>query len=173
MDVSWGELFTPEKPFLEIFLRGSATYLGLFAILRVILKREAATLGMTDLLVVVLIADAAQNAMADNYKSITDGLLLVGVIVSWSYVLNVLGQRFPFFQRMIKPPKLLLVQDGKMVKKNMRKEFITEDELMAEIRTSGIHSLEDVACAHMESTGRISVIGRNQGQGKQKDKKRI
>ena len=60
----------------------------MFALLRFVLKREAGTLAITDLLVVVLIADAAQNAMADDYRSVPDGLLLVATIVFWSYALD-------------------------------------------------------------------------------------
>jgi uncharacterized membrane protein YcaP (DUF421 family) len=160
LEVHWKELFELETSFWEIFIRGTVVYIGLFSILRIVLKRESATLGMTDLLVVVLLADAAQNAMAGEYRSITDGLLLVMVIVGWSYFLNFLGHEFPVFQRIIKPPKLLLVKDGIMIRRNMRKEFITEDELMAEVRTSGLKDIEEVEEAYMESNGRISVIAR-------------
>jgi len=160
--VDYQKLFMLETPWLEIVIRGSVTYLSLFIILRVILKREAPTLGMTDLLVVVLLADAAQNAMSGQYQSITDGILLVTTIIAWSYVLNYLGHRFPFFQRLIKPPKLLLIKNGKMIRHNMRKEFITEDELMSEIRINGVKEIEEVEEAYMESTGRISVIARSE-----------
>jgi uncharacterized membrane protein YcaP (DUF421 family) len=166
-------MFYPEKPVLEIFIRGSAVYLGLFTILRVILKRESATLGMTDLLVVVLLADAAQNALSSDYRSITDGFILVITIVGWSYILNFLGHRFPFFQRLIKPPKLLLVKDGRMLKKNMRKEFITEDELMSEIRISGVSTLEEVKEAYMEPTGKVSVISNNSVSTSKSDQKKL
>lgn len=83
--IDWNEMFSLGTPLLEIFIRGSAVYLLLFLILRIVLKRESATLGVTDLLVVVLLADAAQNAMADDYNSITDGILLVMVIIFWSH----------------------------------------------------------------------------------------
>ena len=46
--------------------------------------RAPAAISITDLLVLVLIADAAQNALAGEYKSITDGLLLVGTIIGWA-----------------------------------------------------------------------------------------
>ncbi|HZR83878.1 MAG TPA: hypothetical protein VFD92_22475 [Candidatus Binatia bacterium] len=69
----WSALFGLEKSPLEIVVRGSLTYLGLFAILRVVLRRHSGAVGFADLLVVVLIADAAQNAMAGEYRSISDG----------------------------------------------------------------------------------------------------
>nr|MBP7571903.1 DUF421 domain-containing protein [Acidobacteriota bacterium] len=75
MGVDWGRVFAFDTPWLEIVVRGTAIYLGLFLLLRLVLKRQAGTVGITDLLVIVLIADAAQNAMADDYRSVPDGLL--------------------------------------------------------------------------------------------------
>lgn len=158
LSVDWGKLFTPEVPLLEIFLRGTLTYLGLFLLLRVILKREAGTIGISDLLVVVLIADAAQNSMAGDYQSITDGLLLVGTIIFWSYILNWLGYRFPVLEPLVHPPALLLVRDGQMLWQNMRKEFITEEELRSMLRAQGVEDIQEVRKAYMEGDGRISVI---------------
>jgi hypothetical protein len=60
----------------------------------VTLKREAGGVGITDMLVIVLLADAAQNAMAGEYKSISDGLVLVSTIIFWSYALDWLGYRY-------------------------------------------------------------------------------
>lgn len=170
--IDWSEMFSLGTPLLEIFIRGTAVYLLLFLILRVVLKRESATLGVTDLLVVVLLADAAQNAMADDYNSITDGILLVMVIIFWSHFLDFLGYKFPFFQRLIKPQKLLLVKNGKMYKKNMRKELITIDELMAEVRLNGVKTLDEVDEAYMESSGEISVISKINKSGVQNSSKR-
>ena len=90
--LDWSTIFLPTLPIAEIFLRGTVIYLLLFGILRV-LRREAGAIGVGDLLVVVLVADAAQNAMASDYKSITEGVLLVGTIVGWDYFLNWLGYR--------------------------------------------------------------------------------
>src|SRR4051794_24523835 len=94
--IDWSRMLTFETPLLEIFLRGTLTYLALFALLRLVLKRQqGGMMGVTDLLVIVLIADAAQNAMADDYTSVPDGVLLVVTIVGWSYALDWLGYRFP------------------------------------------------------------------------------
>jgi uncharacterized membrane protein YcaP (DUF421 family) len=84
--INWYDLFTPTHT-LEIILRGSVTYLSIFLLMRFGLKRESGSIGTADLLMVVMIADAAQNAMAGEYKSITDGLILVGTILFWNHSL--------------------------------------------------------------------------------------
>ncbi|MBB6096621.1 uncharacterized membrane protein YcaP (DUF421 family) [Deinobacterium chartae] len=160
MDVDWAKVLLPSTPLLEIIVRGSVTYLALFVLLRMVLKRESTDLSVTDLLVVVLIADAAQNGMAGGAKSVTDSVVLVAVILFWSYLLDWLGYHFPRFQRWVRPPPLPLVRDGRMLLRNMRRELITEDELMSQLRQQGIESLEAVRLACMEGDGRISVITR-------------
>ena len=74
--IDWHAMFVPTVSLLEIVLRGSAVYLSIVALMR-LFRREAGTLSTTDLIVVVLVADAAQNAMAADYHSITEGLVLV------------------------------------------------------------------------------------------------
>jgi uncharacterized membrane protein YcaP (DUF421 family) len=159
--VDWVQLFKPDTPPLEMIVRGSIVYLSLFSLLRFVLRREAGTIAMSDLLVIVLIADAAQNAMAGSYNSIPDGLLLVATIVFWSFALDWLAYHVPWMARFLHPPPLPLVRDGRLLRRNMRRELITEDELMSQLRQQGVENLESVQRASMEGDGRISVIKRN------------
>jgi uncharacterized membrane protein YcaP (DUF421 family) len=108
--------------------------------------------------VVVLIADAAQNAMADDYRSVPDGVLLVAVILFWAWFLDWLSFRSPRLERLLKPGKLPLVRDGRRLRQNMAKELITEEELDTQLRLQGIEDVARVKVAYMESDGRISVI---------------
>jgi uncharacterized membrane protein YcaP (DUF421 family) len=162
--VDWNSIFVPDTPLLEIIVRGTLVYLALFALLRFVLKRQSGAVGVTDLLVVVLIADAAQNAMAHDYKSVPDGILLVAVIVGWSYALDWLGYRFPRMGRLLHPPPLLLVREGQMLRRNMRQELVTQDELMSQLREQGIDDLSKVKRACMEGDGKISVVTREGDQ---------
>lgn len=158
MAIDWAQLLIPEHSLLEIFVRGTFTYVGLFAILRFFLKRQSGVIGIADLLVIVLIADAAQNAMAAEYKSITEGALLVLTIVFWNYALDWLGYHFPVFQRFTRPPPLALIDDGRFLRRNMRQEMITIDELMSQLRQQGIEDPAKVKKAFIEGDGRISII---------------
>ena len=117
----WAQVFLPDTPVLEIVVRGSVMYLSLFVLLRVVLKRESGTTGVTDLLVIVLLADAAQNGMSGGYNSIGDGLLLVGVIIVWAYLLDAVAYRWAFAAKLIRPGPLLLVRDGRPLRRNMRR----------------------------------------------------
>jgi uncharacterized membrane protein YcaP (DUF421 family) len=167
--VDWSNLFVPHTPLLEIFIRGTVTYLSLFFILRIVLKRESGTTGVTNLLVIVLIADASQNAMSGAYTSITDGaytsitdgLFLVAVIIGWSFVLDLIAYYVPAAERIIRPRPLLLIRDGQILYRNLRRELVTEEELRSQLREQGIDNLSLVRAAHMESDGQISVTSRS------------
>lgn len=171
--IEWRELFIPEKPLVGVILRGTLTYLMLFLILRFLLKRQSGVIGIADLLVIVLIADAAQNAMANEYKSITEGALLVLTIVFWNYFLDWLGYRFPAFQRLVRPAPLLLIRDGRMIHRNMRQEMITPDELNSQLRQQGIESCEEVKEAFIEGDGRISIIKRQEDDSPRKPREKV
>jgi uncharacterized membrane protein YcaP (DUF421 family) len=152
------KLFVPSLSVAELFIRGSLVYLVLFTVLRFLPNRQVGAIGITDLLVVVLFTNAAQNAMASNYTSITDGFILVATIIFWNYTLNWLGYKFPCIQRFLSPPPLLLVKNGRMLHRNMRRELINESELMTQLRKQGVEKLDEVKKAFMEADGSISLI---------------
>ncbi len=172
-EIDWYELFVPQAPLAGVILRGTLTYVMLFLILRFLLKRQTGVIGIADLLVVVLIADAAQNAMAAEYKSITEGTLLVLTIVFWNYFLDWLGHRFPAFQRLVRPPPLKLVENGRMLRHNMRQEMITPEELNSQLRQQGIESCEEVKEAFIEGDGRISIIKKQKESTPNKPREKV
>lgn len=156
--MDWAGLFAFDTPPSEIFIRGTVVYIAIYALLRVVLKREAGTNGITDLIVVVLIADAAQNGMAGSYHSISDGVLLVGVIIGWSYLLNWAGHRWPAVARILRPGPLLVIHEGQFLYANMRKEMITEEQVREQARKQGIADLSVVREGRMESDGQFSFL---------------
>jgi uncharacterized membrane protein YcaP (DUF421 family) len=169
--MDWKSIFFPDTPLLEIILRGSIMYIALFVMLRVILKRQTGTLGMTDLLLITLLADASQNAIAGEYKSIPNGIVLVGTIIFWNYAFDWLSFKSEWFRRLIEEPPLPLIKNGRMLRRNMRRELITEDELMMQLRTQGVDDASKVKEAYIESDGRISVIERKERQHTRPERK--
>jgi len=169
--IDWKAIFVPDVSVIEIFLRGSIMYLSIFVLLRIVLKRQTGTLGMTDLLLITLLADASQNAMAGEYKSVPDGIVLVGTIIFWNYAFDWLSFRFPRFERLIEPAPLPLVKHGRLLRRNMRQELITEAELMGQLREHGVADVSKVKEAYIESDGQVSVIEYDQKQNEKVKRK--
>lgn len=158
--IEWETMLLPTVHPLEMILRGTLMYLGTFVLLRVVTKREIGGLSVSDLIVVVFLADAAQNGMAGEYRSVADGLLLVAVLLMWALVIDRLAYHLPWFERLVKPPPVQVVREGRLLRKSMRREALTEAELMSTIREQGVDDVRDVKGAWVESDGTISVIER-------------
>jgi uncharacterized membrane protein YcaP (DUF421 family) len=113
---------------------------------------------VSDILLLVIIADAAQNAMADDYKSISEGLILFSTILGWNFLLDWAGWRFRWMRRFLHSPRVLLIRDGKVLEQNLSREMITDDDLLNKLHEHGIEKASQVKRAWLEADGEISVI---------------
>ncbi|MEI2415620.1 YetF domain-containing protein [Orrella sp. JC864] len=158
MDMDWQGIFGLQASPVEMFLRGSVAYCFIFVLLRLAGRRDIGSIGMADLLVLMLVADAAGNAMAGDSTSSTDGLIAVAAIVFWSVVIDRLGYFSPRLHRWLHPERVCLIKHGVLQRKGMRREYITCDELLAELHLQGLERFDQVKYAYMESDGKISIL---------------
>lgn len=158
------ELFAVELPVWELVLRGTTIYIGLFLLFRFAMRRDVSGVGLADMLLLVLVADAAQNAMAGEYRTITEGLIVVATLVGWNALFDYLAFRFPRFKAFAIPDTILLVRDGRVQHRNLRREYMTLDDLMSQMRDHGVERLEQVKRAYLESDGEVSVIRRDEAE---------
>jgi uncharacterized membrane protein YcaP (DUF421 family) len=159
--LDWEGMFGLSLPLAEIVIRGSAMYWFLFVVFRFIIRRDIGAVGIADVLVLVIVADASQNAMAGEYTSITDGMVLVATLIGWNVLLDWLSYRFPAFRRFAAPEPIRLIWKGRVLSRNLRRELISDEELWAKLREAGVESLDEVREAFMESDGQISIIKKN------------
>jgi uncharacterized membrane protein YcaP (DUF421 family) len=143
---------------LELVLRGTLMYWFLFLIFRFVLRRDTGSVGIADVLMMVLVADAAQNGMAGDYHTLPEGFVLVSTLIGWNVLLDWAAFRFKPVRRWVEAPPLLLVSHGRVLHRNMRREFLTMDELQAKLRQSGVANIADVRQAFLESDGNFSVL---------------
>jgi uncharacterized membrane protein YcaP (DUF421 family) len=156
------KLFTPTVPLIEAFLRGTLTYLVLFFLLRFLAQRGSlASASLTDLLVLVLVTNAVQNAVAADYNSITDGVILAIIVVFWSYALDWLGYHFRPVRWLLYPRPVKLIDNGEFLRENMKRELVTEEQLHGVLRMEGVEDVNQVKEASIERNGGISVITSN------------
>lgn len=133
-------------------------YWFIFVIFAFVLRRDVGSVAIADVMVLVIIADAAQNAMAGGYQSVSDGMVLVGTIVAWNYFFDWSAYHSRWFRNIMEPDPLTLVVDGRLVRRNLERELISEDELMGKIREQGVEKLSEVRRVYMERDGKLSVI---------------
>ena len=158
-----GAALTPDVNLLETVVRGVLMYLAIFVLLRVILRGRTSAVSVSDLLVLLLIADASQNAMAADYQSITSGVVLVGTIVLMSFVMDWLAYRSEAVRRFVHPDRRPLIQDGRVLRRVLQQELMTEEELMTQLRLNGFEDIAEVKAAYLEGNGEVSVIKLERG----------
>jgi len=152
------DVFGMTMPVLELFVRGSVMYWFLVLVFRLILRRDAGAMGLTDFLFVVLLGDAAQNGMIGDATSASDGIVLISTLVFWNVLIDWAAFRFPAVERLFAAQRLCLVRDGRLDRRNMRREFISQEELMSKLREQGLEDLSRVKRMYLEPDGEISLI---------------
>jgi len=168
----YADLFRIHVPVLELMLRGTLVYWLLFCIFRFILRRDVGAVGIADVLLLVVIADAAQNAMAGGYQTVSEGAILVLTIAGWNWLLDMLSFHFAAVRRFAMPSRLTLIRAGVPQRRNLRREYITLEELQEKLREQGIEKMSEVKAAYLEGDGQISVV-RNSPEAKPLEKQRV
>lgn len=159
-DINWGRLLDPTHSLLNAVARGTIVYLALFAVLRVTHNRQSGNIGLSDLLLITLTTGAVQNSMVGDGKSLTEGGVVAGTIFFWSYALNWLAFRFPRLRWLAKSRPRAVIEDGNILHLGLRRELLTKDDLMAQLREQGVEDVSAVQKAYIEANGALSVIMR-------------
>jgi uncharacterized membrane protein YcaP (DUF421 family) len=154
-------LFEATIPVLEIVVRGSATFVVLLVLMRMVGQREAGRFGIADILLVVLVAEAAAPGLYGGATSITDSVVLVVTILAWSVALDAVTYRWPRVEQWVKARPKPLIRDGVVNRRVLRRELMTREEVLSQLRLHGIEDPVEVARAYIEPNGRISVLRRD------------
>ncbi|MFN3725480.1 MAG: DUF421 domain-containing protein [Allosphingosinicella sp.] len=152
------EIFGLTKPLWEIGLRATVVYIALLLLVRLVPKRNAGQISPNDLLTVIVIGGIGTEAIMGGSTSVGDTLLLIAIVVAWAYLLDALEYRIPAVQKLLRHRQTMLIDRGRMIRPNMRRELVTEQELMAVLREEGIDDVALVKSACLEADGEISVI---------------
>jgi uncharacterized membrane protein YcaP (DUF421 family) len=156
---NWHDIFALQTPILELVVRGSVLYFAILLLMRLMPRRVEGDLALMDVLLVVLVAKAAGNAFG-GFTSVVDAIILVMVFMVCNYLVNALSYRVPFIERLLAFPPLRIIRNGELLRRNMRREFLTEEEVMSQLRQQGISNLREVKAAYVEAHGNITVIKR-------------
>ncbi len=142
----------------SIVARTVIVYAALLLGLRLAGKRELGQMTPFDLVVILLIANAVQNAMVGPDTSVTGGLIAAAVLIAVNYGVALARDRVPLLRRAVEGSPTLLINDGKFVQDNLRRERLDEDDVLMAIREHGVAEPKDVRMAVLETDGSISIV---------------
>jgi len=151
-------MLTPMVPVWEIGIRAAVVYLAIWVGLRLSGKREMGQMTLFDLVMLLLLANAVQNAMVGPDTSLTGGVVAAGVLLALNAALAFLRLRWRPLRALLEGTPTLLVLHGRLLERNLRREGLDEELLMAALREHGVTDLREVEMAVLEIDGSISVV---------------
>jgi uncharacterized membrane protein YcaP (DUF421 family) len=149
---------------MDIVLRATVIFFGLYLLVRLLGKRELAQLTPFELIVLVVTGDLIQQGVTHNDFSLTASLLAVSTFAFWASVLSWITYLSRRAERILDGEPRVIVRDGKILEGNLRRDRLTNAEVESEMRLAGIGHLKDVAWAIVEPRGRISFIKQDGGE---------
>src|SRR4029450_13227110 len=143
---------------MDVVVRAVIAFCFVFLLTRLIGRRELSSLQPFALVLLIVIGDLIQQGVTQNDLSVTGLVLTVGVFALLTLTASYVGFRFPRIRPILEPEPLILIEDGNVIDRNLKKERLTPEELAAEARLQQIDSLDKVKWAVLESGGQISFI---------------
>lgn len=143
---------------MDVVLRAVIIYVVVFAFTRVLGRRELSTLQPFDLILLVIIGDLIQSGVTQNDLSVTGVLLVLCTIGTLQVLFSYLGFRFRRIRPVLQGEPIVLVENGRLIDRNMRRERLTPDDLAEKARLSEIGSIDEIRWAVLETNGDISFI---------------
>lgn len=143
---------------MDLVLRAITIYLLVFVFTRALGRRELSTLQPFDLILLVVIGDLIQSGVTQNDMSVTGVVLVVCTIGMLQVGVSYLSFRVRRLRPILQGEPVVLVENGRIIDKNMRRERLSIDDLSEKARMSEIGSLDDIKWAVLETNGDISFI---------------
>lgn len=152
------KLLDAEVALMESVVIASVGYLAIILLIRLIPKRQLGNASPHDLLGAIMVGGIAVDAIVPASAGPLDGLVMISAILAINFGLAWLSDRFPKLRWFVSEPPTRLVGQGRPLLNALRREMLTLEELMVELRKQGVNSLEQVSEAYMEADGTVSVI---------------
>lgn len=143
---------------MDLVIRSVIVFFAIFLVTRVIGRRELSTMEPFDLILLIITGDLMQQAVTQSDFSLSGAMVVLATIALLTVALSYVSFKVPRLRPVLDGEPLVLVQDGNVIQRNLRRERITLDELLAGARQQQIASLAQVRFAVLETNGSISFI---------------
>jgi uncharacterized membrane protein YcaP (DUF421 family) len=143
---------------VDIVLRAIVAYLFILLLTRAVGRRELSSLEPFDLILLVTIGDLVQQGVTQNDFSVTGAVLAVGTIGILTVLFSYLPWRFQILRPVLEGIPAIVVEEGNVVEKNLKRHRLTREEIAAAARTNNIPSLAEVRWAVLETNGQLTFI---------------
>jgi uncharacterized membrane protein YcaP (DUF421 family) len=145
---------------MDLVIRATVVFFFILLVTRIAGRRELAELEPFDLILLVVLGDLVQQGITQSDESVTGTLIVISTIALLSVGVSWLSFRSRRLKALTAGEPIVLVQEGRPIERNLRRERITLEDVQEEVRRSQLTSLADVQWAILEDDGHISCIPR-------------
>jgi uncharacterized membrane protein YcaP (DUF421 family) len=143
---------------MDIALRALFLYAFAVLVMRIIGRRELSSLGAVDLVLLIVLGDTIQQGLTQDDYSVTGAVIAVSTIAAVQVASSYLSFRSRRARIVLEGDPIVIVQDGRLIEKNLRRERMTADEVAEEMRMQQIASFDEVQWGILENNGSMSFI---------------
>jgi uncharacterized membrane protein YcaP (DUF421 family) len=146
---------------MDLVLRTIVVFVLIVIVTRAVGRRELSSLEPVDLILLVVMGDLVQQGITQNDNSVTGTTVVIVTMAVLVVSTAWLGFRFKRVRAVLEGEPIVVVADGRVLEKNLRRQRMTVEELGVEARLQQIASLDDVHYAVLESNGKVSFLTRS------------
>jgi uncharacterized membrane protein YcaP (DUF421 family) len=150
---------------MDLVIRATVIFLFVLLVTRIAGRRELGTLEPFDLILLVVLGDLVQQGITQSDQSVTGTLIVISTITLLSVAVSWVSFRSRPIRRVTEGEPIVLLQEGRTIDRNMRRERITRGDIEEEARAAQIRSLDELQWAILEDNGHISCIPRPSSEG--------
>ena len=143
---------------MDIVFRGIAIYFFIYLLTRVIGRRELGSLAPFDLILLIILGDSVQQGLTQDDYSVTGVFIAVGTIAALQVATSYVAFRVPKLRSILEGEPIVIVEDGKPIERNLKRERLALEEVMEDARLQQIEYVDQIKWAVVESSGNISFI---------------
>jgi uncharacterized membrane protein YcaP (DUF421 family) len=143
---------------VDVVLRAAFAFAFVLFLARIVGRKELSSLEPVDLILLIVLGDLIQQGVTQSDYSVTGLVLAVATIALLQTATSWAAFRFPRVRKVVDGEPIVIVQDGKLLEGNLRRERITPEDVAEEMRGQQIAHLDDVEWAVLETSGKISFI---------------
>lgn len=143
---------------VEFALRVAGMYFLALIMIRLLGKRALGELGPFDFVVMTGVGDTVISVALDRSMPYYEGIIVLTTLAVLEYCIGYMGLKNGKLSNLISGVPVILIDNGKIIKKNLAREKFNVDDLMQELRKKGVRDIQDVEKGILESCGGFSVI---------------
>lgn len=144
---------------MELVLRGAVIYLALFLLMRASGNRQFSEMTAFDAVLIILIAEVTGQSLIGEDYSLVGAIVVLATIVGLDLLISQAKHRSRKVADFVDGVPILLVNEGKVLKKVLDKERVEEEDILAAaVEFRGLESMDQVKYAVLEPDGKISIV---------------